>query len=274
MNVETLGHAGQIYNRTNAQDIKKSYDLKSESSFNSVLDVNPNTNDAALPDEASKASDRWTDVSLYTFDSSPKGYTVSEDALLRVKEHLESESIDADQRTPTHKITDEQMEWLNSKYDLHHLSVCSISEAEFGNFMLDLAYLNVFSLDEVRNMYAGIIPPQSDQPQLISLYYHGAPETGEGAGYVDLNAEGTVVNEDVPTDHITANYLKAEKPGLTSEEYREMTTEFSAQFQERLKILKNIFGFLADSIESATDTTLLKIYDVSEKLKEDFGNRL
>ena len=274
MNIDTLGFAGQIYNRANAQNTKKPYDLKDKSFFNSVLEVNHNINDAASSDKASKASDRWTDVSLYTLDSSPKGYSVNEDALLRVKKQLESESIDAEKRTPTHKVTDEQIEWLNSKYDLHYLSGCSISEAEFGNFMLDLAYLNVLSFDEVKNMYAGTIPPLSDQPQLISLYYHGDPETGEGAGYVDLNAEGTVVSDDMPTDHITADYLKAEKPGLTDEEYREMTVEYTAQFQERLKILKYIFGFFADSIEKTTDTTFLKIHDFSEKLKEDFGSRL
>lgn len=199
-----------------------------------MIDVNTNTNSATLPDEVSKAPDRWTDVSLYTFDSLPKGYSVNEGALLRVKEQLESESIDADKRTPTHKITNEQMEWLNSKYDLHYLSGCSISETEFGNFMLDLAYLNVFSFDEVRNMYAGVIPPVTDQPQFISLYYYGDPETGEGAGYVDLKAEGTVVSEDMSTDHITSSYLRAEHPGLTDEEYRELTAEYTVQFQERL----------------------------------------
>lgn len=274
MNVEMLGFTGQIYNKASAQNTKKSYNLKDKSFFNSVLDVNTNTNDATLPNEESKASNRWTDVGLYTFDSSPKGYSVNEDALLRVKEQLKSESIDADKRAPAHKITDEQMDWLNSKYDIHFLSDCSISEIEFGNFMLDLAYMNVLSLDEVRNMYAGVIPPLSDQPQLISLYYHGAPETGEGAGYVDLKAEGTVVSEDMPTDHITANYLRAEKPGLTDEEYREMTAGYTAQFQERLKILKRIFGFFGDRIENTTDNTLLKINDASERLKEDFGSRM
>lgn len=269
MNIETLGFAGQIYNKVSAQ----SYDLKEKSSFNSVLDVNPNAKDVTLLDEASKVSDRWTDSGLYTFDGSPRGYSVNSDALLRVKEQLESESIDADKRTPTHQITDEQMEWLNSKYDLHYLSACSISETEFGNFMLDLAYLNVFSFDEIENMFAGIIPPLSDQPQFISLYYHGDPETGEGAGYVDLNAEGTVVNEDMPTDHIT-NYLKAEKPGLTDKEYREMTEVCAAQFQERLKILKHFFDFFAERIEKTTDNTFMKIKDASEKLQEDFGGRL
>lgn len=273
MNVETLGFARQIYNKAGEQNIEKSYDLKDNLFFNHVLDVNT-TNYATLPYEASNASDRWTNASLYTFDSSPKGYSVNENALLRVKENLKSESIDPDKRTPTHKITDEQMEWLNSKYDLHYLSGCSISETEFGNFMLDLAYMNVFSFDEVRNMYAGIIPPVSDQPQFISLYYYGDPGTGEGAGYVDLNAEGFVVSDNVPTYHITANFLKAEKNGLTDDGCHEMTTEYAAQFQERLKILKYIFGVFADRIENTTDITFLKINDVSEKLKEDFGDRL
>ena len=271
MNIDTLGFAGQIYNRVNAQNTKKPYDLKDKSFFNSVLEVNHNINDAASSDKASKASDRWTDVSLYTLDSSPKGYSVNEDALLRVKKQLESESIDAEKRTPTHKVTDEQIEWLNSKYDLHYLSGCSISEAEFGNFMLDLAYLNVLSFDEVKNMYAGTIPPLSDQPQLISLYYHGDPETGEGAGYVDLNAEGTVVSDDMPTDHITADYLKAEKPGLTDEEYREMTAEYVVQMRERLKILEKIFACFSYRTVNTMENVFLNVEDVSDKFKEDYG---
>lgn len=274
MNIETLGFARQIYNKASAQNTKKSYDLKDKSLCNSVIDVNTNTNSATLPDEVSKASRRWTDVGLYTFDSTPRGYSVNENALLKVKEQLKLESIDADNRTPTHEITDEQMEWLNSKYDLNYLSGCSISEPEFGNLMLDLAYLNVFSLDEVENMYEGFIPPMSDKPQLVSVYYYGDPETGDGAGYVDLNAEGTVVGENIPTDHITSKYLKAEHPGLTDEEYREMTAGYTAQFQDRLRILEQIFGFFTERIDNTTDNMFLKINDASERLKEDFGSRL
>lgn len=107
MNIETLGFNRQIQKRANAQNTKRLY---KRSFFNSALEVNHNINDAALSDKTSKASDRWTDVSLYTFDSSQRGYTVNDDALLRVKDQLKSECIDADKRTPTHKITDEQME--------------------------------------------------------------------------------------------------------------------------------------------------------------------
>lgn len=206
------------------------------------------------------SDERWTTVSLYTLDSSSKGYSVNKDALLKVKEQLKAEGIDTDSRIPTHQITAEQMKWLNSKYDLDFFSTCSITNEEFGNFMLDLAYLNVFSLEEVENMYAGVIPPQADY-QAISLYYNGDPETG--AGYVVLNTKGTVVNEDMPTDHIS-NYLKAEYPRRTETEYRQMATEFAAQFQNRLKILEGIFEYFSNQIENNADNALLKIEDAKQ----------
>ena len=277
MNVEMHEFVRQIYNKENVQSTKKSYDLKDKLFFNSALDVHTKTNDVTLTNETSQESDRWTDVSIYTFDSSPAGYSVNEDALLKVKEQLTSEGIDADKRTPTHGITDEQMEWLNSKYDLHYLSVCNISEPEFGNFMLDLAYLNVFSFDEVRNMFEGVIPPESDQPQLISVYYFGDPETGEGAGYVSQINGDILSYEEWLEERLTIifnNYLRAEKPGLTNDKYQEMTAEYVAQFQESLKILNYIFEFFADRIENTADNTFLEINDASEKLKEDFGSIL
>ena len=223
------------------------------------------------------ARERWSDENLYTPDSSPEGYSVNEGALLKVREQLEAEGIDLNERTPTHEITDEQMEWLNSKYDLKFLSTCGISEPEFGNFMLDLAYLNVFSLEEVENMYAGVIPPESDQPQLISIYYYGDPVTGEGAGYVS-QINGDILSYEEWLEErqtmIINNYIKAENPGLTDEKYQEMTTEYAAQFKERMKILEHIFEYAADHIENNIDNTLLKITDASEQLKEDFGSRL
>lgn len=139
--------------------------------------------------------------------------------------------------------------------------------------MLDLAYLNVFSLEEVENMYTGVISPQADY-QAISLYYYGDPKDGSGAGYIPLvGGDGNVVNEDMPTDHIS-NYLKAEYPRRTEAEYQQMTAEFAAQFQNRLKILESIFEYYYNQIEKNADNALLKIEDASEKLKEDFGRAL
>lgn len=222
------------------------------------------------------AREKWTDESFYTFDSSSRGYSVNEEALSAVREQLRSEGINPNTRTPTHEITDEQMEWLNSKYDLKYLSECSISEPEFGNFMLDLAYMNVFSLAEVSNMFAGTIPPLSDKPQLVSIYYYGDPETGEGAGYVSQISGDTLSYEEWLEERLSitaGNYIKAENPGLTDEEYQEMTAGFIAQHKERMDIIHYIFEFASERFENNTTNTLLKINDASEQLKEDFGSR-
>lgn len=230
---------------------------------------------AAEPADSTAQKFSWTDESLYTFDSSPRGYSVNKDALSKVREALRAEGIDADKRTPTHEITDEQMEWLNSRYDLHYLSVCPVSEPEFGNFMLDLAYLNVFSLDEAENMW--LFPPQSDKPQLVSVYHYGDPETGAGAGYVSQVSGDIIPYEEwlaEREEQIFGDYIRAEKPGLTDREYSELAAEYFAQEQERLNILDYIFGYFADSYENTADSAFFRITDISEKLKEDFGSRL
>lgn len=275
MNIETSGLSQQIHYKSNVQNTKTANSLEATSFLDSILDVDAKTNDFTLTDEVSQTSDRWIDVSLYTFDSSPRGYSVNEDALAKVREALKAEGINADKRTPTHEITDEQLEWLSSKYDLHCMSVCVVSEPEFGNFMLDLAYLNVFSLDEVENMW--LFPPQTDKPQLVSIYYFGDPETGAGAGYVSQVSGDILSYEEWLEERqntIINNYIKAENPSLTDEKYQEMTAEYAAQFKERMKILERIFEYAADQIENNTYNALLKIEDASEKLKEDFGSIL
>ena len=239
----------------------------------SASDAGACVTEGAAADPAEKKFS-WTSESFYTFDSSPRGYSVNKAALAKVREALRAEGINADKRTPTHEITDEQLEWLSSRYDLHYMSVCPVSEPEFGNFMLDLAYLNVFSLDEVENMW--LFPPQTDKPQLVSVYYFGDPETGAGAGYVS-QVSGDIISYEEwleeRQEQLIGDYIKAENPDLTDKEYSEMTAEYSARMKERMDILKYIFGYLADSYENTANSALLQITDASEKLKEDFGIR-
>lgn len=273
-----------IVNKALTESGARTTGTKSPGPFGTII-VNLTDDDLAHRSEVkeraklkSETGERWTRNSLFRTDlNSAIGYTVNRDAINKVREKLKAEGVDPSKRTPTHEITDEQMEWLNSKYDLKFLSTCGISEPEFGNFMLDLAYLNVFSLEEVENMYAGVIPPESDQPQLISIYYYGDPVTGEGAGYVS-QINGDILSYEEWLEErqtmIINNYIKAENPGLTDEKYQEMTAEYAAQFKERMKILEHIFEYAADYIENNIDNTLLKITDASEQLKEDFGSRL
>ncbi|MCX4357645.1 MAG: hypothetical protein OSJ43_15745 [Oscillospiraceae bacterium] len=274
MNIETQGLTRQLNYSANTQSRKMTRTSEAKTILNSAPDADNITTEVVSPDKTGKASGRWTDTAFYILDSSPRGYSVNTEALTKVKAQLKAEGIDADCRTPTHEITGEQREWLSSKYDLAYLNTCSISEAVFGNFMLDLAYLNVFSLEEVENMYAGIFPPLTDEPQMISSYYHGNPETGEGAGYVfwagkDVNSD--IVNEDMPLDHIF-NYFKATSPSRTETEYLQMAKEYADQFQNRIKIFNDIFAAFSNKAKSTMGSAYLNIEDASDKFKEDYGS--
>ncbi len=255
---------------------RNSEETSAVGSFGSVI-RNIQLDSSTLERMESKRSsnDRWTSSDLYAIDTdSLKGYTVNKDALDKVREKLKEEGIDADKRTPTHEITDEQMEWLGSKYDLEFLSICSFTHSEYGNFMLDLAYLNVFSLDEVENMY-GVMPFNANNKALV--YYHGDPRTGEGAGYIDsFGGDGSIIGDwDDTYTQLIMEYLKAKNTDRTESEYKQMTEEFKAQRLERMMVIEEFFARFAENKESfIPDVSKPAIEDASEKLKEDFGGRI
>ena len=63
--------------------------------------------------------------------------------------------IDPNDRTFTHKITDQQREWLASRYDIEALKTAdSVTSREFQNFLADLYYLGIFSKSEINEYSA------------------------------------------------------------------------------------------------------------------------
>lgn len=224
-------------------------------------------NEAAEETERFGAPDRWTGEHLYTIDeNTPEGYRVNKDALSRVKKQLEAEGIDAG-RTPTHEITDEQMEWLSSRYDLDFLSACSFTHEDYGNFMLDLAYLNVFSLDEVENMF-GVMPFNSNHRAYLYKI-----DTGDGvSGYVNPfgGTENYVEQDDLYTQLIM-EYLKVKCTGRSEKEYERMAGDFAAQRAERMSVITEFFARFAAGKANAIDAAKPDIENIYEKLKEDFG---
>lgn len=231
-----------------------------------------------VPDERLEQIDengvpmRWTSDLLFNVDiDTMKGYTVNKDLLDKVKEKLKSEGINADGRTPTHEISDEQLEWLKSRHDFDHLVDCMMEDSEFSNFMLDLAYLNVFSFDEIEDFY-GVLPLNANNKCCI-VYYHGNPETGEGAGYV--NSDGSISETyEEWIDNLNAEYLKTENAERSENEKKNIAAEFASQ---RIKNMSKISEMFARVFESRKNDMLNNnlmfsgIEDASEKLKEDFG---
>ncbi len=256
----------QIGVTTDADIDNKGYDKYSFE--NSLNEVGSDIGEKADENEWYGVPDRWTSERLYTNDESAlKGYRVNKDAISRVKERLEAEGIDANSRTPTHEITDEQMQWLSSRYDLDFLSACSHTHAEYGNFMLDLAYLNVFSFDEVENMF-GVMPFNANHKGYLYKM-----DTGDGfSGYVNpFGGVGNYVDQDDLYTQLIMEYLKVKCTGRTEKEYEQMAGDFAAQRVERMSVIEEFFTRAAANKENSMDGAKPNIENVSEKLKEDFG---
>ncbi len=253
---------GEVSARRNEADIRKIGD--ESNSFEGTLF----NGEYADKTERYDAPSRWTSERLYTNDAStPEGYRVNRNALSKVKKQLEAEGIDANSRTPTHEITDEQMEWLSSRYDLDFLSACSFTHEEYGNFMLDLAYLNVFSLDEVENMF-GVMPFNANHKGYLYKL-----DTGDGlSGYVNpLGGAGNYVDQDDLYTQLIMEYLKVKCAGRTEKEHEQMTKDFAAQRAERMSLLEEFFARATANKENNLDSAKPNIENISEKLKEDFG---
>ena len=261
-----FGVEGEIVGINDTSDNETSI---TDTAFGGVL-----LTEAQTPPEAAGAPARWTSDSLYTIDpDSIRGYSVNRRALQTVKEQLMSEGIDADSRTPSHEITDEQMEWLSSRYDIDFLSACSFSHPDFGNFMLDLAYLNVFSLDEAENMY-GVMPFNANHKGYLCKM-----DTGDGfSGYVSpFGGAGNYLDDDELYTQLLMEYIKAKYTGHTDTEYSRMTEEFKSRRTERMMVIEDFFARAAGNLDSNTPGAMNgarpAVENIFEMLKEDFSGR-
>lgn len=214
---------------------------------------------------------RWTSEPFYIDDfDSPKGYTIDMSALDKVRAKLKEEGINADKRTPTHEITDEQMEWLSERHDLGSFTELHPDrDPEYGNFILDLVYLNVLSPDEAENLL-GVLPFNANNKCI--LYYHGDPDTGMGAGYV--NADGSISETwEEYIGWMTNEYLKTQAPDKTDSGSDKIAEELIIQRSERFSLLEAVSSRVTKNITNVFDIAKPFIEDASEKLKEDFGGR-
>lgn len=220
----------------------------------------------------SETGERWTRNSLFRTDlSSAIGYTVNRDAINKVREKLKAEGVDPSKRTPTHEITDEQMAQLAEKYDFEYLSIAGMDDPEYGNFLLDLAYMNVFSCDELEVEFFGISEINANNQAWIECIY-----TFDGSAPYFANQKGERFSsyEDM-IKSMKMDYLRTKCPGRTEDYYTDMYEDYTAKTEERLRVIKNFFDRASKYYDyGLTNTVKPIIEDASEKLQEDFGRAL
>lgn len=273
--IENTSHSGLISKKLSALGINSTGE-KSYWSSGTIL-VNLTFDDLVSLSEIreraklkSEDGERWTKNPLYKVDlDSPKGYTlINKDAINKVRDQLMEDGIDPSKRTPTHEITDEQMAQLMEKYDFEYLLFAGISDPEYGNFLLDLAYMNVFSLDEMEDMFGVLQFNSNNQANLYITH------SADSKPYYSVGGNHLYSWEDV-IKYLTMEFLKIKYPDLTENDYVEMTEDLLAQTDERMKVVNDFYGRAYSYYANGfTDTITPKIADATEKVKEDFGGRL
>lgn len=228
-------------------------------------------NQTANKEENKLPPDRWVTVAGFSADAVKAAAAFMRDEL----------GVDVSKIEPTHEITTEQMEWLNSRHDfasMRHYETYSFtnesgqtqyefkSTPEYSNFLGDLMYLGVYSEQELTvslwvepidarqggsdsvisthlSDYIGKSPFDFSQAMVSNLenMWNFYNERSSGAFAVEGDAEFAALIKD--------NYLPLQK-----------------QFLELLeKLFKN------DGEDTSQSIIEPPIKNISEKLKEDFG---
>ena len=221
--------------------------------------------------QKSETNERWTRNSLYKTDlDSILGYTINKDALNKVRDRLIEEGKKTN-RTPTHEITDEQFAILAEKYDLEYLSCfAGMEDVEYGNFLLDLVYMNVFSLDEMPELF-GV----SDVNVYTKAVAYVWPSDGSKGYYQISNCDKNFDSWEDILKYINKEYLKIKYPNRTESYYDQMTEDYMDRSSKRISVIQNFFDRVYEHYNyDLINIVKPNIEDASEKLKEDFGKAL
>ncbi len=217
------------------------------------------------------APESWTDQTLWPLTSA--GYVNNLDVIIKFKEKMSELGIDMDKRPEsTHEITAEQEKWLASRYDLSKIRNAPIGSEEYSNFMLDLVYLNVFSLDEIiAAQSTPFAPPPGENGMVFSV--DKRENISHADNCLDTILENADTLEDFLMEYIEQKYGKVEDAPDDVKEWYENINKAVEKKREFHDFLARFFAKFSDDSEPENnyDGAKLNIEDASEKLKEDFG---
>lgn len=215
--------------------------------------------------------ENWSDLGVWI---SQDGYVPTSEKLKEFRDIFsEKLGIDLDNRDKaTHEITAEKKEWLASRYDLSKIRNSPVGSKENSNFMLDLVYLNVFSMEETITAESTITTFGPGEKGRI-VWAGERENTSHADNFLDAIEETADSLADFLMEYIAEKYGKVEDAPDDVKEWYETANKIVEQKREFHDVLARFFADLSDDAEQENnyDGAKLNIEDAAHKLKEDFG---
>ncbi len=224
--------------------------------------------------------ERWSEYHLWS--ATPDGFIADAGVISSFKKTmLERFGIDVDNRSvPSYEITTEQQEWLASRYDLNTLENAEVSSMEHNNFLLDLVYLNVFSMDDVTSMYcSSAIEPVSSESiaeSAASIKYNGpiGSSFDETGSFIDALFESADDLADFLMEYIAKKYGKSEDAPDYVQEWEKDINGVIEHKRRAYDVLAEFFARFSSEDKNDMGYSNNRIEDYSHRLTEDFGTIL
>ena len=201
---------------------------------------------------------------------------------LEAAEYMRNElGINVDEIEPTHEITDEQMAWLNSRYDFSTMQrrvrysfvndsgitqYGFKSTAEYSNFLADLTYLGVFTPKELTEMWAVPIDtrPGANRSLLIDQFNEM------------WNSDDTLDGSELFVRQLEKMFRFYDERSKDPSKAVEGDAEFAALIRDHCLPLPKIFSEIVkklsdDHADIPQSGAVPHIEDASDKLKDEFG---
>lgn len=218
-----------------------------------------------------RVPENWSELGVWI---SQDGYVPTREKLKEFHDiFLDKLVIDLENRgKATHEITDEQKEWLASRYDLSTLQSAAVGSDEHNNFMLDLVYLNVFSIEETIISHSTVVSFAPGEKGSI-IFDDENKITSSTENFVDSMSETADTLADFIMEYIARKYGKVKDAPDEVKEWYENADKIVEHKREVYDVLKNFFDSLSDDPEKESDynAAIPNIEDAARKLKEDFG---
>ncbi len=232
----------------------------------------------------SEAQNRLSDEHILMKNAPEKWVTEAEysaDAVEIAEKFLRDElGIDASKIEPTHEISPEQTEWLKSRHDFSSMSRYEMYSfvndsgqtqygfkytPEFSNFLGDLMYLGIFSKQELKvDLW---VEPIDTRPGGYSSVISTNLSEYMGGSAFDFTRAAVSNLENM------WNFYNERSKGIFAvdgdSEFAELIKEHFLPLQKQfLELIEKLFKNDDDTPQNIVNP---HIEDISEKLKEDFG---